>query len=318
MNDNTILVVGSVALDTVKTEAGKSVEALGGSATYFSLAASYFSPVSLVGVVGDDFPSEHKRTLERRGVEISGLKAAKGKTFRWSGQYGKDASVAETLATHLNVFKTFKPKLSDAQKKAPVVFLANIDPDLQAEVLAQMKRPALVACDTMNFWIDSKPAAIRKLLAKVDVFFSNDQESMKLTGAPNALQAAEILGEWGPKVVVIKKGEHGALMKVGRKFYVFPAYPLARIKDPTGAGDTFAGGFLGYIASTAAYQDVGHLKRAMAYGTTMASFNVEDFSTKNIEDLDREVIDERFHDLADRMAIPRADALLKSRRAVAA
>jgi sugar/nucleoside kinase (ribokinase family) len=316
--NSTILVVGSVALDTVKTTAGKSVEALGGSATYFALAASYFSPVSLVGVVGEDFPREHRRTLERRGVCCDGLKASKGKTFRWSGKYGKDAAVAETLATHLNVFKTFKPELSDAQKKAPVVFLANIDPDLQAEVLAQMKGPSLVACDTMNYWIDSKPAALKKLLGKVDIFFSNDQESMKLTGAPNALQAAEILNDWGPKVVVIKKGEHGALMRVGGKFFVYPAYPLARIKDPTGAGDTFAGGFLGYLASTGAHDDAGHLKRAMAYGTTMASFNVEDFSTKNIEDLDRDAIDERFHDLADRMSIPRAEALLKSRRAVAA
>ncbi len=313
-----ILVVGSVALDSVKTSAGKSVEALGGSATYFSLAASYFSDVSLVGVVGEDFPRECRRVLERREIDLEGLKAAKGKTFRWSGSYGKDASVAKTLATHLNVFKEFKPALSDAQRRMPVVFLANIDPDLQAEVLAQMKSPALVACDTMNYWIDSKPAAIKKLLAKVDVFFSNDQEAMKLTGAPNALQAAEILSDWGPSVVVVKKGEHGAFMKVGSKFYVFPAYPLARIKDPTGAGDTFAGGFLGYLASTESFEDVAHLKRAMAYGTTMASFNVQDFSTKNIETLERDVIDERFHDLAERMSIPRADALLKSRRAVAA
>jgi sugar/nucleoside kinase (ribokinase family) len=168
----------------------------------------------------------------------------------------------------------------------------------------------------MNYWIDSKPASLKKLLGKVDVFFSNDQESMKLTGAPNALQAAQLLAEWGPSVIVIKKGEHGALMKVGSKFYVFPAYPLARIKDPTGAGDTFAGGFLGYLASSGAHDDVGHLKRAMAYGTTMASFNVEDFSTKNIENLDREAIDERFHDLAERMRVPRADDLLKSRRVV--
>ena len=313
-----ILVVGSVALDSVKTTAGKSVEALGGSATYFALSASYFSAVSLVGVVGSDFPDEHRRTLKRRGVDLEGLKAAKGKTFRWSGKYGKDAAVAETLATHLNVFKEFKPVLSEAQRKAPVVFLANIDPELQAEVLAQMKTPALVACDTMNYWIESKPAAIKKLLAKVDIFFSNDQEAMRLTGAPNALQAAEVLADWGPSVVVIKKGEHGALMKVGSKFFVFPAFPLARIKDPTGAGDTFAGGFLGYLASSASYKDVAHLKRAMAYGTTMASFNVQDFSTKNIEDLERDVIDERFHDLAERMTVPRADEFLKARRAVTA
>ena len=313
-----ILVVGSVALDSVKTTAGKSVSALGGSATYFALAASYFSSVALVGVVGEDFPREHRRTLERRGVDLAGLKAAKGKTFRWSGSYGKDASNAKTLATHLNVFKEFKPVLSEAQRKMPVVFLANIDPDIQSAVLAQLQAPALVACDTMNYWIESKPAAIKKLLAKVDVFFSNDQEAMKLTGAPNALQAAETLGTWGPSVVVIKKGEHGALMKVGSKFFVFPAYPLARIKDPTGAGDTFAGGFLGYLASTGSYKDVSHLKRAMAYGTTMASFNVEDFSTRNIEALERELIDERFHDLAERMTVPRAEGLLKGRRAVPA
>ncbi len=313
-----ILVVGSVALDSVKTTAGKCVEALGGSATYFALSSSYFADVSLVGVVGEDFPREHRRTLERRGVELSGLKTAKGKTFRWSGKYGKDTAVAETLATHLNVFKEFKPVLSAAQRKMPVVFLANIDPELQSSVLAQMQEPALVACDTMNYWIDSKPAAIKKLLAKVDVFFSNDQEAMKLTGAPNALQAAEVLAGWGPSVVVIKKGEHGAFMRVGSKFYVFPAYPLSRIKDPTGAGDTFAGGFLGYLASTASYKDISHLKRAMAYGTTMASFNVQDFSTKNIEGLDRDAIDERFHDFAERMTVPRAEELLKGRRAVAA
>ena len=315
---NQIVVVGSVALDTVKTSSGKSVEALGGSATYFSLAASYFSPVSLVGVVGEDFPREHRGTLERRGVDLAGLKAAKGKTFRWSGRYGKDASVAKTLATHLNVFKEFRPDLCEAQRKAPVVFLANIDPELQAEVLAQMKAPRLVACDTMNYWIDSKPSAIQALLQKVDVFFSNDEEAKKLTGAPNALQAAEVLSDWGPSVVVVKKGENGAFMRVGGKFYVFPAFPLPRIKDPTGAGDTFAGGFLGYLASSAAYTDLGHLKRAMGYGTVMASFNVEDFSTKNIEELDRDTVDERFRDLVERMGVPRADELLKTRRAVAA
>ncbi|MEK7389406.1 MAG: PfkB family carbohydrate kinase [Elusimicrobiota bacterium] len=315
---NSILVVGSVALDTVKTSSGRSVEALGGSATYFALAASYFASVQLVAVVGEDFPRSHRDTLAKRRVDLSGLQAAKGKTFRWSGKYDKDGGVATTLTTHLNVFKTFRPTLSQAQRKTEVVFLANIDPDLQAEVLAQMHKPTIVACDTMNYWIDSKPAALKKLLAKVDVFFSNDEEAKKLTGAANALQAAEVLGDWGPSVVVIKKGEHGALMKVREKFYVFPAYPLARIKDPTGAGDTFAGGFMGYLAASRAHNDVWHLKRAMAYGTTLASFNVEDFSTRNIEDLDRVAIDERFHDLADRMTIPRADDPLKSRRAVSA
>jgi sugar/nucleoside kinase (ribokinase family) len=315
---NTILVVGSVALDTVKTPAGSIADGLGGSATYFSLAARYFAPVRLVGVVGEDFPREHRALLSERSIDCAGLKTAKGKTFRWSGRYGKDANVAKTLATHLNVFKDFRPKLDEAQRKAPVLFLANIDPELQSEVLAQMKAPALVACDTMNFWIDSKPEALKELLSKVDVFFANEEEAERLAQRPNPLQAAEVISSWGPSVVVIKKGEHGALMKVGSRFYIFPPFPLPEIKDPTGAGDTFAGGFLGYLASCGVYDDVGHLKRAMAYGSVMASFNVEDFSTRNIENLDRDRIDERFHDLLDRMSVPRTDELIKSRRVVAA
>jgi len=315
---NPILVVGSVALDTVKTSAGSIADGLGGSATYFSLAARYFAPVQLVGVVGEDFPREHRILLCDRGVDCSGLKTAKGKTFRWSGKYGKDANVAKTLATHLNVFKDFRPKLDDAHRKAPIVFLANIDPELQSEVLAQMKAPKLVACDTMNFWIDSKPEAIKELLAKVDVFFCNEEEAEQLAARPNPLQAAAVISSWGPSVVVVKKGEHGALMKIGSRFYIFPPYPLDEIKDPTGAGDTFAGGFLGYLASCGVYDDVGHLKRALAYGAVMASFNVEDFSTRNIEDLDRDRIDERFHDLLERMSVPRAEDLLKGRRPVAA
>ncbi len=313
---NSILVVGSVALDTVKTSAGSIRDGLGGSATYFSLSARYFAPVQLVGVVGEDFPRAHRTLLSERGVDCSGLKTAKGKTFRWSGKYGRDANVAKTLATHLNVFKDFRPKLDDAHRKAPVVFLANIDPELQSEVLAQMKSPALVACDTMNYWIDSKPEALKEILSKVDIFFCNEEEAEKLAGRPNPLLAADVIASWGPSVVVVKKGEHGSLMRIGGRFYMFPCFPLPEIKDPTGAGDTFAGGFLGYLASCGVYDDVGHMKRAMAYGTVMASFNVEDFSTKNIEDLDRDGIDERFSDLLDRMSVPRAEELLKTRRAV--
>jgi sugar/nucleoside kinase (ribokinase family) len=314
MKNSTILVVGSVALDTVKTTAGCAEEALGGSATYFSIAASCFAPVKLVAVVGEDFPQRHRDLLKESGVDCSGLETAKGKTFRWSGKYGVDANVAETLATHLNVLKDFKPKLDAAHRAAPVVFLANIDPELQAEVLAQMKSPALIACDTMNFWIDSKPEAIKELLAKVDIFFCNEDEAEKLADRPNPLQAADVIASWGPKVVVVKKGEHGALMRIGSRFYIFPPFPLPQIKDPTGAGDTFAAGFLGYLASCGVFDDVDHMKRAMAYGTVMASFTVQDFSTKNIEGLDRDRIDERFHDLADRMSIPRADELLKARK----
>jgi sugar/nucleoside kinase (ribokinase family) len=311
---NSILVVGSVALDTVKTLEAESREALGGSATYFSLAARYFSAVQLVAVIGEDFPSEYRTLLTERRIDCSGLEIAKGKTFRWSGQYGKDVNIAQTLATHLNVFKDFRPKLDEAHRNAKVVFLANIDPELQSEVLAQMREPALVACDTMNFWIDSKPEAIKELLSKVDIFFCNEEEAKKLSHKENPLLAAQAIASWGPEVVIIKKGEHGAFMLIGGQFYVFPAFPLVSIKDPTGAGDSFAGGFLGYLASAGVYDDVAHLKRAMAYGTVMASFNVQDFSTKNIENLDRDRIDERFHDLVERMSIPRAEQLLKPRR----
>ncbi len=313
-----ILVVGSVALDSVKTEAGECREALGGSAVYFSLAAQLFGKVSLVGVAGDDFPQEHRDMLAKRGVELSGMKTAKGKTFRWEGKYGKDASVAKTLATHLNVFKDFDPKLDEAHRKIPVVFLANIDPVLQESVLAQMKSPAFVACDTMNFWIDSKPEAVKKLLTKVDAFFCNEEEAKALADRPNALQASEVIASWGPKLVVIKKGEHGAFMRAGGRFYAFPAYPLAAIKDPTGAGDSFAGGFIGYLASCGAFHDVDHLKRAMLYGTVMASFNVQDFSTRRIETLGREELDERFHDLIELLSVPKAADLAKPRKAVAA
>lgn len=226
-----ILVVGSVALDSVKTEAGECREALGGSAVYFSLAARLFGPVSLVGVAGEDFPSEHREMLAKRGVELSGLKTGRGKTFRWEGKYGRDASVAQTLATHLNVFKDFDPRLDEAHRKIPVVFLANIDPVLQESVLGQMKSPAFVACDTMNFWIDSKPEAVKKLLTKVDAFICNEDEAEALADRPNPLQAAEVISSWGPKLVVIKKGEHGALMYTGGRFYIFPPFPLAAIKD---------------------------------------------------------------------------------------
>ncbi|MBI4371846.1 MAG: sugar kinase [Elusimicrobia bacterium] len=301
-----ILVVGSVALDTVSTPAGESRDALGGSATYFALAARAFAPISLVGVVGEDFPRAHRELLARRGVDCSGLETAKGSTFRWSGRYGQDADAAETLETRLNVFARFRPRLEEAHRRASVVFLANIDPDLQAGVLDQMAAPALTACDTMNFWIDSKPEAIKRLLARVDVFFCNEAEAEALAERPNPLQAAERIAQWGPSVVVVKKGEHGAFMRVGGRVYAFPAYPHPRITDPTGAGDSFAGGFLGSLAESGAFGELGPLKRAMAYGTALASFNVEDFSTKSIEDLDRRRIDERFRDLVERMSVPAA------------
>jgi sugar/nucleoside kinase (ribokinase family) len=298
-----ILVVGSVALDSVKTTEGEIKEALGGSATYFSLSASQFAKVSVVGVVGRDFPKAHRKLLESRGIDLAGFKEVAGKTFRWVGKYGKDTNEAKTLETHLNVFAEFRPQLNPSQARSEVVFLANIDPELQFEVLKQMKRPAVVACDTMNYWITSKPEALKALLAKVNIFFANEEEAKKLTKQPNALRAANVLSEWGPDVVIIKKGEHGALLKAGRKIYAFPAFPLETIKDPTGAGDTFAGGFLGYLASCGGFSDVAQLKRAMLYGTVMASFTVQEFSTKALEDLKRSLIEDRFEDLVERLSV---------------
>jgi len=299
-----ILVVGSVALDSVKTTEGESVEALGGSATYFSLSASHFAPVSVVGVVGKDFPVKYRRLLEKRGIDLSGFHEMPGKTFRWVGKYGADVNEAQTLETHLNVFAEFKPKLTAEQARSEVVFLANIDPELQMEVLTQMRRPAIVACDTMNYWISSKPEALKELLARVNIFFANEEEAKKLTRQPNALRAANVLQEWGPDVVVIKKGEHGALLKAGRKTYAFPAYPLEQVKDPTGAGDTFAGGFMGYLASCNGFGDLSQLKRAMLFGTVMASFTCEEFSTARVEALQKHELHGRFDDLAERLSVP--------------
>ena len=299
-----ILVVGSVALDSVKTAEGESREALGGSAVYFSLSARQFASVTLVGVVGKDFPKRHRQLLDGRGIDLSGLREVPGKTFRWVGKYGRDANEAKTLETHLNVFAQFKPHLTPTQARSEVVFLANIDPELQASVLSQMRRPAVVACDTMNYWISSKPEALKELLSRVNIFFVNEEEAKKLTRQPNALRAANVIGEWGPEVVVIKKGEHGALLKVGRKTYAFPAFPLESVKDPTGAGDTFAGGFMGYLASCGGFSDLAHLKRAVLYGTVMASFTCEEFSTARLETLDRCELDARFSDLVERISVP--------------
>ncbi len=298
-----IVVVGSVALDSVKTLEGESQEALGGSAVYFSLAARFFSPVSMVGVAGKDFPKKHREMLQGRGVDLSGFQTVEGKTFRWVGEFGKDLSAAKTLATHLNVFETFRPDLNDGHRDSKVVFLANIDPELQADVLAQMRKPTLVACDTMNYWISSKKAALKELLSRVNIFFVNEEEAKSLTGKRSALAAAETLCEWGPSVVVVKKGEHGAVMQAGKRFFAFPAFPTREVKDPTGAGDSFAGAFMGYLASSRRHQDVDTLKRALLYGTVMASFNVEDFSTRSLEALERPTLDRRFNDFLDALSV---------------
>ncbi|MBN3040684.1 MAG: sugar kinase, partial [Candidatus Omnitrophica bacterium] len=242
-----ILVVGSVALDTVKTPKGKVSRVLGGSASYFSVSAANFSKVSLVAVVGEDFDHSYIRLLKRRNINLNGLKKQEGKTFSWSGEYGEDFGDANTIATNLNVFADFKPFIPESLKKHPYLFLANIDPQLQLNVLQQVNQPKITACDTMNYWINTKQKYLVKLIKKVDIFFLNESEARLLTQKSNIVSAGKRILKMGPKVVLIKKGENGAILFSQKKTFVAPAFLLEKIVDPTGAGDTFAGGFMGHI-----------------------------------------------------------------------
>ena len=288
-----LLVVGSVALDSVKTPYGEIQEGLGGSATYFSIAAGCFTKVRLVAVVGEDFPERHVAFLRSRGVDLRGLSRTKGKTFRWKGSYGEDMNEAKTLKTELNVFETFRPELPPAYKDTSFVFLANIDPDLQRGVVDQIPDPHLVACDTMNYWISSKPRALKKTLSRVDVLFLNEGEARQLAGGSNLLTAARELLSMGPSTVVIKRGEYGALLFKKESIFWAPAYPLETVRDPTGAGDSFAGGFMGYLSRRKGVTET-RLRRALIYGSIMASFNVEDFSLNRLRRTKREDIERRF------------------------
>ena len=273
----TVLVVGSVALDSVETPFGKADEVLGGSGTFFSASASHFTPVQLVGVVGSDYPVARLERLSRRGVDLAGVEHAEGESFRWRGRYRHDLNAAETLETRLGVFSHFRPKIPAQFRHAPFVFLANIDPRLQLDVLQQVERPQLVACDTMNFWIESRRSDLIELLKHVDVLLLNDAEARQLTEQSNLVKGARWILERGLKVVIIKKGEHGAFMFTARSVFFAPAYPLEDVFDPTGAGDSFAGGFIGYLARTGRL-DEEHMRRAVVYGSAMGSFAVEKFS----------------------------------------
>lgn len=288
-----ILVVGSIALDNIRTPFGEVKNSLGGSATHFSCVASYFSQVNIVGVVGTDFPEEYLEFLRKKHINIDGLQQVDGKTFRWSGYYDYDLNTAHTLDTQLNVFETFKPHLPDHYKDSDVVFLANIDPDLQLSVLEQTNSPKLKAIDTMNFWIEHKKESLKKVIRQVDFVLMNDSEARELVGTYHLVEAARTILSWGPEVVILKKGEHGALMFTKKGHFAAPAFPLEEIKDPTGAGDSFAGGFLGYLANT---EDFSHqnLRKAVIYGSAMASFNVEGFSMERTKSLTLEDIKERF------------------------
>jgi sugar/nucleoside kinase (ribokinase family) len=291
-----ILVVGSVALDTVSTPFGELSEALGGSATYFSAAASLFSPVKIVAVVGEDFDSSALDFLRDRGVDTEGITVEKGETFRWVGSYGDDMGDATTHSTLLNVFQNFRPAIPPSYRDEEFVFLANIDPELQMSVLDQVERPKLVICDTMDFWIRGKQEALKELLERVDVFILNETEAKVLAGESNAVRAARVIQSLGPKRVVVKLGEYGVMLIGEGKIYRLPAFPLEEVLDPTGAGDSFAGGFVGMLAETGDLSFEG-MHRALLAGTVAASFTVESFSVDRLRGIDRDTIERRCREL---------------------
>jgi sugar/nucleoside kinase (ribokinase family) len=303
-----LLVVGSLGLDTVETPFDRVEEALGGSATYISLAASYFSgPVQLVGVVGSDFPKKYIDTLEERNVDLEGLQIVEGgKTFRWGGKYHYDLNIRDTLFTDLNVFQSFNPVIPEKFRKSKYVCLGNIDPILQMRVLDQMEIPQLVVCDTMNYWIEGMKSDLLKLLKRVDVLIINDSEARMLSQEPNLIKAANIIRTFGPQNLIIKKGEHGAMLFTNNTIFSVPAYPLEIIYDPTGAGDSFAGGFIGYLFKV---RDLSpeSLKKAIVYGSSMASFCVEQFSTKGLEQLNFLQIKDRYRAFMNLTRIDESD-----------
>jgi sugar/nucleoside kinase (ribokinase family) len=289
-----LLVVGSVAFDAVETPFGKCEKMLGGSASHFSISASFFTDVSIVGVVGGDFTDAERQVFDSHNIGTGDLeKIAEGETFRWRGRYDYDLNVAHTLETQLNVFADFKPKLSAESKAARLLFLGNIQPDLQREVRAQMPGAELVALDTMNLWIENTRDSLVKTIETVDVVIINDAEARQLTNIPNLIKAARTILSWGPKALIVKRGEYGAALFTPENYFAIPAYPLESVFDPTGAGDTFAGGFMGYLSSQGEL-DEDAMRRAMIFGSVMASFNVEEFGTERVRRLTYQEINDRF------------------------
>jgi sugar/nucleoside kinase (ribokinase family) len=287
-----IAVVGSIGLDTIQTPAGRVDEVLGGSAAYFSLAARFFLPVSVVAVVGDDFPREARALLDHPDVDLSGLEVSAGKTFRWEGVYSDDMNTRATIRTELNVFERFEPKLPEATRSLRNIFLANIDPVLQRAVLGQLERPKLVLADTMNFWIRTKREELLETLKRVRILIINEEEAREITGEALTHRAARLILSLGPEIVVIKQGEHGAFLQGPELYFTCPAYPIESVIDPTGAGDTFAGGFFGALARMGRVSDQ-NLRRAVVYGSVLASFTVEGFGVSGLARATRESILER-------------------------
>ena len=288
-----ILTVGSVAFDSVKTPFGEVSRVVAGAATYFRIAASFFTEVRLVGVVGDDFLDDHLSVFTDRRIDLDGLQRVAGETFRWRGEYSSDLNSRETIYTHLNVFEDFSPRIPDRFQTTPFVFLANIHPALQLEVLEQVKEPELVALDTMNYWIEGTPAELQKVLGRVNVLVINDSEARQLSGEVNLVKAARIIQDMGPERVVIKRGEYGVLMTRPEGFFAVPGLPLDRVCDPTGAGDTFAGGFVGFLAAAAQITDQV-VNQAVIAGSVMASFAVEEFGLDRLLTLTNVEIKQRF------------------------
>lgn len=288
-----LLVVGSVALDSVETPYGMVENALGGSAVYFSVSASYFTDVGVVAVIGRDFPEGHLNFLRSKKIDLRGLKRESGLTFHWKGRYSGDLNEAQTIDTHLNVFEDFRPYIPEEYQESSFVFLANIDPELQLNVLEQVKRPKLTICDTMNFWIEGKLEQLKEIIKRVDILIINEGEVRQLSRETNLIKAYQKISSYGPKVLVIKQGSYGALLFTPSSVFSAPAYPLEELSDPTGAGDCFAGGFVGYLAKS---QDTAEseLRKALIYGSVMASFNVEDFSLGRLKTLTMDEIEKRF------------------------
>jgi len=299
-----IIVLGTVALDSVKTPFGRRKELLGGSAAHFSMAARLFTGVNLIAIVGSDFPRKHISFLRSKGLNLSSLIMDKGKTFRWEGEYQGDLNSALTLNTQLGVLSVFKPQVSEAQRRIENIFLANVDPDIQEHLLAKMHSPKLVGLDSMNYWINTKRKELIKLLKHIDIYVANDQEARDLSGESNLIKAAKRLSSFGPKMVLIKKGEHGVLF-YSRSLHAssglvfsLPAYPVEKVIDPTGAGDTFAGGFMGYLVKSGRVNSSA-IKKALAYGTVAASFNVEDFGLDRTSKLTRGDLERRLTKFKD-------------------
>ncbi|HEY6046216.1 MAG TPA: PfkB family carbohydrate kinase [Pyrinomonadaceae bacterium] len=291
-----LLVVGSVAFDSVETPFGKRERMLGGSASHFSISASFFTDVRVVAVVGGDFGDEERAVFAKHNVDTTDLEVVRdGETFRWFGRYEYDLNVAHTLDTHLNVFAGFEPKLSESSKKSRLVFLGNIQPDLQRGVRTQVANAELVALDTMNLWIDTTRESLQKTIEVVDLLVVNDAEARQLAEEPNLIKAARKILSWGPSTLIVKRGEYGAAMFTKEDYFAIPAYPLESVFDPTGAGDTFAGGLMGYLASQEKL-DSAALRRAMIFGSVMASFNVEEFGTERVQRLTHDEINQRFAD----------------------